>query len=200
MTFRLFACGVGLLALVMLGAAPVAKIASMLAKPNVLCGRFNQVKELVGLKKPVTTSGRFCVVSGKGILWRSLEPFPNTLRITRNEIVEFRGAKVATRLDGAREPKVQMINGLLFSLLAGDIGQLENFFQVDATIHDNSWNARLMAREKAMASVISQIALEGDVFVKKIVISEVSGDRTEIIFSGIETGEGAISSDEAALF
>ena len=48
--------------------------------------------------------------------------------------------------------------------------------------------------------MIGSMALEGDVFVKKIVINEGSGDRTEIVFSAIQTGEGAINSDEAALF
>jgi hypothetical protein len=200
MTLQRFACCIALIALVLLGAAPISKISSMLAKPNVLCGRFDQLKQLVGLKKPVTSSGRFCVVSGKGILWLSLEPFPNTLRITRDEIIELRGGKVSTRIDSTREPKVQMINGLLFSLLAGDIGQLENLFQVEATINNSSWTARLTARDKTLAGVIAKIALEGDVFVKKIVINEASGDRTEVVFTAFETGDGAISSDEAALF
>ena len=83
----------------LIGAAPVAKIQSMLAKPNVFCGRFDQVKQLVGLKKPLASNGRFCVVSDKGILWRSLQPFPNTLRLTRNEIIQLQGERVTMRLD-----------------------------------------------------------------------------------------------------
>ena len=65
-------------------AAPVAKIQSMLAKPDVLCGRFDQTKQLAGMKKPLLSHGRFCVVKGKGVLWRTLKPFPNTLRLTRD--------------------------------------------------------------------------------------------------------------------
>ena len=191
---------VALASLFLLGAAPVTKIQSMLAKPNVLCGRFDQVKQLVGLKKPLASNGRFCVVSDKGILWRSLQPFTNTLRLTRDEIIQLQGERVAMRLDAKREPIVQIINSLFFSLLAGDIGQLGTLFEVDATINDSSWSVRLKARESALAKVIGSMALEGDVFVKKIVINEVSGDRTEIVFSAIQTGEGAINSDEAALF
>ena len=68
----------------LLAAAPVAKIQAMLARPKVLCGRFDQSKQLVGLKNPVTSHGRFCVVANKGILWRNLYPFPSTLRLTRD--------------------------------------------------------------------------------------------------------------------
>jgi hypothetical protein len=184
----------------LLGAAPVTKIQSMLAKAEVLCGRFDQSKQLVGLKRPVTSNGRFCVVAGKGVLWRSLQPFPATLRLTRDEIVQLRGERVAMRLDATKEPKVQMINSLLFALLAGDISQLENFFTVQSAITGGSWSVKLKAREPGLAMVIGSIALEGDMYVKKVTIGESSGDRTDIVFSAIQTGEGAMSADEAALF
>ena len=76
-------------AMALLGAAPVAQIQSILAKPKTLCGRFEQSKQLVGLKKPVASNGRFCVVADKGVLWRTLQPFPNTLKLTRDEIVQL---------------------------------------------------------------------------------------------------------------
>ena len=60
-------------------AAPVAQIQAVLAKPDVMCGRFDQSKQLVGIKKPLASSGRFCVVAGRGVLWRTLLPFPATL-------------------------------------------------------------------------------------------------------------------------
>jgi hypothetical protein len=184
----------------LLGAAPVTKIQSMLAKADVLCGRFDQSKQLVGLKRPVTSNGRFCVVAGKGVLWRSLQPFPATLRLTRGEIVQLRGERVAMRLDATKEPKVQMINSLLFALLAGDISQLENFFTVQSAITGGCWSVKLKAREPGLAMVIGSIALEGDMYVKKVTIGESSGDRTDIVFSAIQTGEGAMTADEAALF
>jgi len=40
-----------LAALALSGAAPVAKIQTLLAKPKVLCGRFDQSKTLAGMKK-----------------------------------------------------------------------------------------------------------------------------------------------------
>ena len=69
----------GLLLAALLGApahaaAPVAKIQAMLAKPEQLCGRFEQSKQLAGMKKPLASSGRFCVVAGKGVMWRTLKP------------------------------------------------------------------------------------------------------------------------------
>jgi hypothetical protein len=184
----------------MLAAAPVAKIQAMLSRPKVLCGRFDQSKQLVGLKNPVTSHGRFCVVANKGILWRNLHPFPSTLRLTRDEIVQLQNDRVAMRLDAKQEPKVKMINSVLFALLAGDIGQLESLFEIDGTVNNGGWSVVLGAREPALARAIGSIALDGDVYVKKVNINEASGDRTSIVFSAIQTGDGAMSTDEAALF
>ncbi|MDQ4628947.1 LolA family protein [Janthinobacterium lividum] len=180
--------------------APVAKIEAMLAKPQQLCGRFDQSKQLAGMKKALASNGRFCVVAGKGVLWRTLQPFPNTLRLTRDEIVHFQGERVAMRLDAKTEPVVKMINSVLFSLLAGDLAQLDTLFEVDGGIDGGTWHVALKARQPALAKAIGSIRLDGGAFVKNISISEASGDRTSIVFSAIETGPAAITAQEAALF
>jgi len=181
-------------------AVPVAKIQAMLAKPAVMCGRFDQSKTLAGMKKPLAANGRFCVVQEKGVLWRTLQPFPNTLRLTKGEIVHYQGDRVAMRLDARTEPTVRMINQVLFSLLAGDLAQLEQLFKVDGTVGADSWNVTLEAREPALAKAIGTIRLDGGAYVNNIVISEASGDRTSIVFSKIESGDKAMTADEAALF
>lgn len=181
-------------------AAPVAKIQSLLAKPKVLCGRFDQSKQLAGMKKPLAANGRFCVVAGKGVLWRTLQPFPNTLRLTRDEIVHFQGERVAMRLDAKTEPVVRMINSVLFALLAGDLAQLETLFEVDGTVDGGNWQVALKAREPGLAQAVGSIRLDGAAYVKNIAISEASGDRTHIVFSAIQSGDAAITAEEAALF
>jgi len=181
-------------------AAPIAKIQQMLSKPKVLCGRFDQSKQLTGLKRPLASNGRFCVVAGKGILWRTLQPFPSTLRLTRDEIVNFQGERVAMRLDAKQEPTVRMINSVLFAMLAGDLAQLDTLFEVDGEIDGNRWHVALKAREAALSKAIGTIALDGDSYVKNIVINDVGGDRTSIVFSTIQSGDGAMLPEEAALF
>ncbi|WP_137174320.1 outer membrane lipoprotein carrier protein LolA [Massilia sp. HP4] len=179
-------------------AAPVAQIQAMLAKPDQLCGRFDQVKRLAGMKKPLASQGRFCVVAGKGVLWRTLKPFPNTLRLKRDEIVHLQGDRVAMRLEASQEPTVRMINGVLFSLLAGDLGQLDSLFEVDGSVDGERWKVALKAKSAALARAVGAISLEGGAYVRSIQMVEESGDRTEIVFSDIKTGPGAVLPEEAA--
>jgi outer membrane lipoprotein-sorting protein len=181
-------------------AVPAAKIQAMLAKPPIMCGRFDQTKQLAGMKKPLASEGRFCVVAGKGVLWRTLKPFPSTLRLTRDEIVNYQGDRVAMRLDAKTEPTVRVINNVLFSLLAGDLGQLDTLFDGDGSVDANGWNVALKPRQAALEKAIGTIKLEGGAYVKSIVMNEASGDRTTIVFSAIQSGEAAMTKEEAALF
>jgi hypothetical protein len=181
-------------------AAPLARIEAMLSKPALMCGRFDQSKSLAGMKRPLASHGRFCVVAGKGVLWRTIKPFPNTLRLTRDEIVHFQGERVAMRLDAKQEPTVRMINSVLFSMLSGDLGQLENLFEVDGSASAGAWKVSLKARSPALDKAIGAISLEGGTYIKGIQINEAGGDSTSIVFSDIKTGDAAILPEEAALF
>lgn len=180
-------------------AAPVAQIQSMLAKPEQLCGRFEQTKQLAGMKKPLVSSGRFCVVAGKGVLWRTLKPFPNTLRLKRDEIVHMQGSRVSMRLEASQEPTVRTINGVLFSLLGGDLGQLESLFEVDGSVSGDSWRVALKARNAAVARAVGAISLEGGAYVRSIRMVDEGGDRTEIVFTELKTGAQAVLPEETVL-
>lgn len=180
-------------------AAPVAEIQSMLAKPEQLCGRFQQTKHLAGMKKPLLSSGRFCVVAGKGVLWRTLKPFQNTLRLKRDEIVHMQGSRVSMRLEASQEPAVRMINGVLLSLLGGDLGQLDKLFEVDGSVTGDAWRVALKARNDAVARAVGAISLEGGAYVKSIRMVDAGGDRTEIVFSDLKTGAQALLPEETVL-
>jgi hypothetical protein len=182
------------------GSASVAQIEALLAKPDALCGRFDQTKQLTGITKALVSNGRFCVIAGKGVLWRTLQPFPNTLRLTRDEIVHFQGDRVALRLDAKQEPTVRIINSVLFSLLTGDLAPLGTLFEVDADVAGGAWKVGLKGRDAALAKAIGAIKLAGGKYVTHIDIVDAGGDRTAIVFSKIQTGASALTPEEAALF
>lgn len=177
----------------------VTKIQAMLAKPETLCGNFEQTKQLIGIKKSLRSSGRFCVVNGKGVLWRTLQPFPNTLRLTKNEIVHYQGDRESMRLEAKQEPTVRIINNVLFSLLSGDLTQLDSLFLVDGNVDAQGWTVKLNARQSSLEKAIGKITLNGNAYVKNIQIDEASGDKTVIVFLNIKTGDAAITVEELKL-
>lgn len=182
------------------GDAALTQIQKMVARPPIMCGEFEQQKTLVGLKKPVRSTGRFCAVTDKGVLWNTLTPFPSTLRLSREEIVQSQGDRVTSRLSAREEPTVGVISDLLFSVLAGDFARLKSGFKIDAAVTLPSWSAKLVPKESGMRRVISAIELGGAEYVQKITMIEASGDRTVITFTKMVSGAGALLPDEAKSF
>jgi hypothetical protein len=180
--------------------ATLRQIQALLAKPSVMCGRFEQAKTLVGLRHPVRSSGRFCVVLDKGVLWTTALPFPATLRLTKDEIVEYHGDEVTKRLSAREEPTVGVINDLLGSLLQGDLNRLTASFAISGAVDQQEWKAKLVPKDRGMKHVIAGIELTGSAFVRQITIHEASGDVTDIMFSAIVTGPAALRPEESRQF
>jgi hypothetical protein len=175
-------------------------ILAMVARPAAMCGAFEQRKTLVGLQRPVRSSGRFCVAADRGVLWSTQLPFASTLTLTREAIVESQGDHVTSRLSAKDEPTVGVISGLLFAVLAGDFKRLKGDFTIDAAMEGQTWRARLVPKDAGMRRVIGSIELVGADYVRQITIGESSGDRTVIAFSAIATGASALQPDDLRAF
>ncbi|WP_077034410.1 outer membrane lipoprotein carrier protein LolA [Pelomonas sp. KK5] len=186
-------------------AAPAADLAAavkqQLVQAPVLRGEFEQRKQVQGFSKPLVSRGRFVVARERGVLWTTLAPFASELRLTRDEIVATQaGGAVAFRLDAAKEPSVRVINGLMFSLLNGEVNGLMELFKVDGSADAKGWKLVLVPKQAALAKLMSGIELAGDSHVRSIRIDEANGDRTLIAFSAQSVEPPRLSADEAKKF
>ena len=91
---------------------------------------------------------------------------------------------------------MRMFSGVLFSLLAGDLAQLETLFDVDGAVRGNGWHVALKPRDPALAKAIAGITLDGDTYVRNITISEPGGDRSSIRFAELVTGAEALDTED----
>ncbi|MCU0627051.1 MAG: outer membrane lipoprotein carrier protein LolA [Gemmatimonadaceae bacterium] len=176
-----------------------ARIETQLATPTAACGDFAQAKRLVGLTRPVASTGRFCLVAGQGLVWTTVTPFPGRLHVQRGEIVEWQDGRVARRLTARDEPSIGVVTDLLLAMVGGDFAKLRRTFTIDATLDAGRWRATLVPRDAALRQVVGSIALRGDSLVRAVDVSEASGDRTELAFTGVTTGLEALRPDEARL-
>jgi outer membrane lipoprotein-sorting protein len=151
-------------------------VAERLAQPALLRGEFEQNKTVAGFKKPL-------VAKERGVLWETVQPFPSLLKLTRDEIVASENGAVAFRLNASKEPTVRVINGLMFSLLNGDVKALADIFTIQGELSGKSWTLALTPKQAAMSKVMSKIDLSGERYVREITISEANGDLTRIRFS-----------------
>lgn len=177
-----------------------ADVRARLAQPEVLRGEFEQAKTVQGFSKPLNSKGDFLVARGRGVLWRTREPFASDLRLTRHEILATQGGAVAFKLDAAREPTVRVINGLMFALLNGDVGQLSELFTLTGAVEGKTWTLQLQPKQANLAQLLRKIELHGDGLVRRIAIDEANGDRTQIRFVNTRSEPATLTAAEAARF
>ncbi|MES2947862.1 MAG: outer membrane lipoprotein carrier protein LolA [Pseudomonadota bacterium] len=189
-----------LLALSANAADLMADVRARLGQPTVLRGEFEQSKNVAGFKKALVSKGDFLVARDRGVIWRTREPFAGVLKLTPNEIVATQGGALAFKLSANTEPTVRVINGLMFSLLNGDVAALAEQFKIEGVAEAKSWSLTLVPKQAAFAKILTRIELSGDVYVRRIVMDEANGDRTVIQFHKQTPEPAKLSADEAARF
>ncbi|MFC7422173.1 outer membrane lipoprotein carrier protein LolA [Iodobacter arcticus] len=175
-----------------------SSVKERLAQPDALRGEFEQNKQVSGFKKPLISRGDFLAARDMGVLWRTKTPFASTLKLSRDEIVAKQDGAVAFRLSASKEPSVRMINGLLFSLMNGDVSSLGELFKIEGSVNGKSWQLTLTPKQATLGKIMSKIELSGDQFVRRILLDEANNDQTLIRFTAQNTD--AISLDERARF
>ena len=177
-------------------------IRARLSQPELLRGDFEQAKTVTGFAKPLHSSGDFLVARGRGVLWRTDQPFAAELRLTRNEIQTSQGGAVIFKLDAAKEPTVRVINGLMFALLNGDLVQLGELFDFAGSLAatGKGWTLALTPKQPALARLLKKVELQGDTLVRRILIDEANGDKTQIRFLRQRSEPATLSAAEQARF
>jgi outer membrane lipoprotein-sorting protein len=177
--------------LLLLAATPAdlpATVKARLADAAVVRGAFEQDKQVKGFKRPLKSKGDFVVARGRGVRWHTTAPFESVLTVRKDDISSRQGDTEVFRLDASKEPTVRVINQVLFALLAGDIAVLQAHFEVEGSVDEKGWQLALTPKAKGLAQVMSRISLQGDRFVRRLELSEASGDTTVIRVEGASDG------------
>ncbi|WP_082533084.1 outer membrane lipoprotein carrier protein LolA [Pelomonas sp. Root1237] len=172
----------------------IAQVQQRLVSTPVQRGGFQQDKQLAGFAKPLKSQGDYLLVRGKGLIWRTTAPFASQLVLTRDRIAGGGGLQ----LDASKEPGIRVVTQLMLSLLDGDLGALQQAFEVQASLGgDKAWRAALRPKAAALAQLFSRIELEGDRQLRRIVMTEAQGDTTTLRFDEQAREPAAPSADEA---
>lgn len=187
------------LALALLTAAPAELPPELqqLAHPDLVRGSFEQEKQVKGFKKPLKSRGEFLVARGRGVKWHTRTPFDSVLTVRKDDISSKQGDQEVFHLDASKEPTVRIINSVLFAMLAGDVEVLNTQFEVKSAPLGKGWKLELAPRQKGLAQVMARITIEGDRFVRRVELTEASGDATVIRVVAVADGP-PLSADEQA--
>lgn len=175
-------------------------VGSGIARNAVVEGTFTQTKHLQRLSKDFVSRGRFIFAVDKGILWEVLSPFPSTLVMTRDRLVQRTPQGGTSILDGSANPVFRRFADTLHAVFSGNLQAIEEEFDLFfAGGRDLPWRLGLVPRDSTVRALMTSIEITGDVYVREVLLKEAGADTVKYSFSDLRSPE-ALSADEEKRF
>jgi hypothetical protein len=158
------------------------KISAMLAEHSIVKGNFKQEKKINRLNRSFVSSGNFLIVSGLGMVWDTVKPFPSTVTLGKDYIIQSRGNQRTVLSTQGNEAFIRMAE-IISAVFTGDKQRLTENFELYFIGIITNWEMGLIPRDRTVASVTGRIAMKGDSAIRSILIYQQNGDSTEYILS-----------------
>lgn len=180
--------------------APLLReVRQRLAVDLVVRGAFEQRKTIQGFRNPLLSSGDFVVARQRGVVWRTREPFPSTLVVTRDRVLARQAdGSIGRSMNASEEPALRAISETLFGVMAAELAMLEQRFRIEGELAGREgWKLVLLPRDAMLARWVQRIDLEGDHFLRNARLQEGNSDLSLIRFSRHSTDTGLRPDEEA---
>jgi hypothetical protein len=167
--------------------------AAELVQARALSGEFIQSRSLVGLARPLVSSGEFLLAREFGVHWHTRTPFESDMVLTESGMTlrdsPESGPGAATRVDAQEQPALRVVLNILMAMFTLDVRGLEESFELYGLAAEDGeagrWQVGLKPRQAVLQSVFRAVVIAGARHVERIELVDGNGDRTEIAFAGI---------------
>jgi len=160
-------------------------ISGRLAEHPIVKGTFEQEKVLGRLGRTLKSEGNIIIATGLGMVWDTTKPFPSTLVLGKDYLIQSRPGGQKTRVSAQGNETFLRLADVLNAVFSGNAqGLLENFevyFSAGNAV--SGWVLGLSPLDKAISTFAARITMSGDEVIRNILINEQSGDITAYTLS-----------------
>jgi hypothetical protein len=156
---------------------------AQLAEHPLVRGNFEQEKMLNRLNRSLKSSGNFIIASNLGMVWETLKPFPSTLALGKDFLIQSRPGTQKTVISAKGNETFIRLAEVLSAVFSGQSQSLLTNFEVFYSGNVSGWEIGLIPLDKAITSFMTAITIKGDKMIHSIVIHEQNGDSIHYILS-----------------
>lgn len=180
------------------------------ARPNSK-GDFTQIKTIQTNGRKLTSTGKF-IISTYGIYWKTEKPFPTSLILTENSMIQISANGTKTVMSGNDDQIFANISNTLSSVFSGNSDALKKNFECSFSDDGKGgWKIFLTPKDKTIASVMNSLELTGtydgydnngkvkEAVLNSLMMTEASDNTIQYIFTNQQYPE-ELSPDEKKLF
>jgi hypothetical protein len=172
---------------------------ALIAQNQYIRGNFNQEKKIMRLDRTIVSSGVFIIASDMGMVWDTLKPYPSTITLGKDYMIQSRRGGQRTVIDAKGNETFTQMAKVLNAVFTGDANELETNFEVFYTSNSSAWEIGLKPLSKSINMFAKRITVTGDSLIKSIVIIENNEDSTKYILSNHNVS-GALTENEKNYF
>jgi len=146
-------------------------------------GNFEQEKIVGRLKRSLKSSGNFVIAIGLGMVWDTVKPFPSTLTLGKDYIIQFRPGGQKTVLNAQGNETFLSMSEVISAIFSGNSQELMENFNVYYSGGISAWELGLIPKNKAIGAFAEKFIIKGDTAIRSILIYEQNGDTVRYILS-----------------
>ena len=183
---------------------------SRLAEHPVVRGSFEQEKILSRLNRSLKSSGNFIIAAGLGMVWDTVKPFPSTLTLGKDYMIQSKSGGQKTVLNAQGNETFLRMAEVIGAIFSGNSrGLIDNFNVfysggaggaggiVDA---DAPWELGLIPKDTTISAFAEKIIIKGSTTaIRSIQIFERSGDSVQYVLTN-HNYPVELNANEKALF
>ena len=141
-------------------------------------------RELSGARRTLVSTGFVECVSGKGIKWTVLHPFPSSVEMTPEKMI-FADEDGTSEKSLDEMPHYAEIRARTDSFASGDEKAFDGLFDLDASLASDGkgWTLRMTPEVRAMRRLFTSIELAGDEALTNVVMQTGDGGISRIRFN-----------------
>lgn len=175
-------------------------VCKSLAAHQNTTGDFTQIKTLQTNGRKLTSTGKF-IFSKEGILWQTEKPFPSSLILTKDAMVQIAANGKKSVMSGKDNQIFANISETLNSVFSGNVDTLKKNFECELVQEpNNSWKILLTPKDSTIASVMKFMVLAGaGADLSSLEMSEMSENTIRYEFKNQKYPE-ELSADEKQIF
>jgi hypothetical protein len=156
---------------------------SRLAEHHLIRGNFEQEKKLSRLNRSLKSSGNFIIAAGLGMVWDTVKPFPSTLALGKDYLIQSRPGGQKTVLNAQGNEAFLSMAEVTSAIFSGNSQGLLDNFKVYYYGSAAAWELGLTPLNSAIGSFLEKIIIKGDAAIRSILIYEQNGDTVHYILS-----------------
>ena len=172
---------------------------SRLAEHPVVRGNFEQEKTLTRLNRSLKSSGNFIIAAGLGMVWDTVKPFPSTLALGKNYMIQSRPGGQRTVLSAQGNETFLRMAEVISAVFSGNSQGLIDNFIIYFSSNAAAWELGLSPRDTTIGVFAEKIIMKGDTAIKSIFIYEQNNDTVQYFLSN-HNYPAELNVNEKALF